>query len=112
MAVTRSGVLGRAHTVAGTTVYTLFTVPIGETAIVKDVAIQNQSAGPIHLALWLQTPGDTIEGVIYDQVLASRGILHWQGWEAAGPGEQCVLSVDTGQDLHVWVSGALLPGHI
>ena len=111
MAVTRSGVLGRMNSVSGANVYTLFTVPAGMTYIVKDVMIQNQTAGVLKVIVWLQDAGDTVEGVIQELSMAARQVVHWQGWGAAGPGDKMTVFIDVATPgANVWASGAKLPG--
>ena len=110
MAGIRNGPLARAYvTTAGVT--ELATVAPEQTWLIKAVHYVSGAGGPGRVYVRMQSSDQVVVALIADEQLDSNASATWEGWTAAGPGDHIAVSVDS-PPIHVWISGADLPGTI
>lgn len=107
--VTRNGVLGRLITTS-TNWTAVFTVPAGQTVLLKAVHVFNasSSATPVLIRLWGVPDGVTAYLPAFD--LEPNAIAVWEGWTALNSGDQLQSVSSSSTGCHVWAVGAVLPG--
>lgn len=109
---TRSGVLARWHSVAAGVSNGVFTVPVTDTWIAKDLRMWNAGAGAVTLTVTL-TSADGLETMqLYNTSLPAGSKTGFTtAWWALGPGDSITFTADN-PGARFWLSGADLPGHL
>lgn len=106
----RNGPLARKIT-ASSGIQQIGVVPANMTWLVKAVHVLNASSAPADVSVFL-VGADTVQAYLANWATIANGKFEtWQGWTAAGPGDAVFLFSDQAA-LHIWVSGAELPGVI
>lgn len=106
----RTSQLGHStHFAAGT--WDLFTVPAGQTWIVKDVVVANTGSGTVTIELDVTTSDSLCKPWLFHQALGGGGAFHWTGFFVMEPGDVLTQSMLDGQ-WFVIVSGSKLMGTI
>lgn len=108
---TRSGPVARFHQTAAGLTTVVYTVPVDTTLIVKHVVVRNSEVvdRTVNVYAWNNAAGAA--GHMFSTIVVARTLQTWNGWLAMLPGDQLTLYTD-GSNVHLWVSGALLPGTI
>jgi hypothetical protein len=88
-------------------VKTIYTVPGGKTAIVKDVRI-NSASGPATRCVILGQSGAT-SVAIFDRALEADQTASVQGFMVLEPGDRIAVFAE-GASVSVWASGSELEG--
>jgi hypothetical protein len=105
---TRSAVLGRLI-VTSTAAFTIFTVPAGETWIVKSIALVNNAAGVAAGNITLRDASATFTVPLVQFNLASTVSGLYDVWAILSPGD--VLRIGSSAfPMIIWVSGTKLTG--
>lgn len=104
----RSSALAKFNSGSGGT-FTLFTVPAGQTYIVKEVRLLNWNAAGETFSVYAFDPASGSIGSIYDGTLAAYAHDSVTCWTVLGPGDQLQF-VAAVSNQRVWVSGTKLPG--
>lgn len=103
----RNGVLARQlTTVDGFTL--LGTVPSGLTWLLKTVHVLNASPVASDVFIQLNSASGGIVAYLVVWTIEADEPKTWEGWTALQPGDE--LFVHGPAQLHVWASGAELPG--
>lgn len=90
---------------------TIATVGTGLTWLIKTIHLYNAGLATASVAVaLLSRTGSVFVVVVPTTDVPVNGPLTWEGWTAAGPGDQIVLFAPIG--VSVWLSGAELPGTI
>jgi hypothetical protein len=106
---TRTSKLGTALPGAGASV-TVFTVPAGQTYIVKEVLAYNRDTVADNVQAYaLQPSPNTVALTINNASLGSHLSDRWDGFLVLLPGDQFVVTSASGHS-NFWVSGSKLPG--
>ena len=87
----------------------LFTVPPGQTWIVKSAIAGNDSGVAASITLYGLNPGANPAYIFLAQALANGARAEWNGWLVLAPGDQLVTAAPVGA-VELWVSGAKLMG--
>jgi hypothetical protein len=94
--------------VAGSTL--LGSVPTNFTWLLKDVRVFNASGVAVNIVLYMQTASGAVQARVYTWDLANSEAGSWSGWTTLGPNDQLLVATTPG--VHLWISGAELPGAI
>lgn len=108
---TRSGPIARFHQTAAGLTTVVYTVPVDTTAIIKHVVVRNSDTVDRQTDVYAWNNANGAAGHMFTQIVIARSLLTWNGWLAMMPGDQLTLYTAS-PNLHLWVSGALLPGTI
>lgn len=104
--VVRSATLVRARS-AGAGTVVVATVPVGETWIIKNTQVWNESAGTVGCNLWVQDPALTIYGTFCQLTLNPGSGGEQSTYTVAQAGDQIKAGFNIG-GLVVWISGSKL----
>lgn len=108
MSGVRNGVLGRG--VSSSAAYLpLITVPAYETVLLKSVFVWNSAATSTPVSIELRSADGLVKAYAAQWELASNEVQHWDGWVALNPNDELLL-YSAIEGVHVWCSGAALPG--
>lgn len=107
----RNGVLARATSAGAPGSGTIGTVPVTDSWLIKSILLQNTAGVAVMLSIWVQGGAGPQIGALYSKSLAAGALDNVQIWVAAGPGDTLNWSFDQ-NGVHIWVSGADLPGHL
>jgi len=110
MAGVRNGPLARIY-VTTSGISELVTVPPEETWLLKAVHYVSGAGGTGRAYVRMQSSDQVIIALIADTQLEGNSSFTWEGWTAVGPGDHIAVSIDA-PPVHVWISGAALPGTI
>lgn len=104
----RNGALGRIiSSVPGTS--TIGTVPANVTWLLKTVQVLNAGGGPAAGVIGMSQSGGGVQAQFAAFDLEPGAGVTIQSWVALEPGDAVYLSADAA-NLHIWASGAELPG--
>ena len=106
----RSAPLAKFFSTVSATV-TLFTVPDGETWLVKSIIVNNTGVNPRSVQIALFPSGGAWGAQFVNEAMAGPSILQWDGWLALGPGDLLKAAIN-GDSVAVWVSGSALLGTV
>jgi hypothetical protein len=87
------------------------TVPSTDSWIIKDVVVFNSGGAPVVVDVFAGNPAFTIFGILFSQSVAAGGFGFTSRWFAMGPSDTITVT-PRAAGIHVWVSGADLPGHL
>lgn len=104
---TRTAVLGRGASAGGVSPLVIFTVPAGETWIIKRVDMLNTAGAGSAQLLQTNSVGGALVGRLYANTIAAGAIDHWEGWVVLEGGEY-LTGHHTQNGVYYWVSGARL----
>lgn len=99
----------RIATSTGTT--TIGTCPTNFTWLLKTVHLLNVGGAAASVVLALSQAGGGVQASLGRFELAAGEAQSWYGWTTLGPGDAIYVNVDQ-VPIHVWCSGAELPGVI
>lgn len=85
----------------------IYTCPAGETAILKDIRIENRAIGPNLLVIFLRS--GAVDVAIHRETLAAFALGARELWAVLRPGDQVLIFVQSGV-AGVWLSGTELEG--
>lgn len=106
----RNGPLGKTIVQDATTVV-VGTVSPGNTWLLKTVHLLNASISPATVTVGLAAAADGVQARVTIEEIEPAGYATWEGWTTLGPGDKVYVSTNVG-GIHVWLSGADLPGAI
>lgn len=106
----RNGALAQAQ-LNSTGLITVAAVPANTTWLVKTLQLWNNSPAQLHATWWLSNPTKGISVPFTPLVVDANAGSFLQVWVALNPADRLLLSIDQAP-VHVWVSGAELPGVI
>ena len=104
----RTAVLASTSFNAGVTV-TLFTVPAGQTWIVKDVLVHNWAAGNNQIRVRMVDPVSLTYLYLIDVPATDPGRKEWQGWMTLVAGQYMDVWSPNNAG-YIWVAGSKLSG--
>lgn len=90
---------------------TVYTVPAGETVILKSIELANQGVSPSDVLVLVSDQVDSAAVILHSGTLASAGAVHWTGWVVLEVGDRVILS-STASAIDSWGSGAVLPSDL
>lgn len=105
---TRTGVLFRF---AGSGAFNILaTVPAGQTWILKDLVVSNETGGAAVCFLYSTDPGGTVHGGLLNESVGANSVTRKGMFHVLGPGDFVWFASSGGVNVYVWGSGAKLPG--
>lgn len=106
---TRSAVLGHFQSTVSVLSGNVFTVPAGQTWIVKSVVTLNGNGSSSAAVVSVSTTPTAMGVYLVNKTLAGVTADYWEGWVVMVPGD--VLAVLAGLDnVRFWISGTKLIG--
>jgi hypothetical protein len=87
----------------------LFTVPAGQTYLVKSIMGNDPGPAGDTVSVWAQDVAGVAVNFVEGLVLAVGARFEWDGWVALNPGEQLFVYAVNG-NTGFWISGTKLPG--
>lgn len=106
--VVRTAVLGRVS-VSDILTHVLFTVPAGQTWIVKDVVVTNNDGAGLSAVVSAVDSTGLIGSVIFSPTIAAGVQAELTTYQVLGPGDKLQVFASA-QPYIVWVSGSKLAG--
>lgn len=107
---TRSGVLCKLLSVGAGGVV-LGNVPASDTWVVKDVRVYNTTGAPVNVSIFAADATSTIFGALFIGAVAAGAVGSVSCWVAVPPSGS-IQALPGAAGVHIWVSGADLPGHL